>query len=99
MRDLRRYWSEIRALEAALTEFLWIVDAVGHVIEVSARVAAPLLQAKSHRVATEEEISAHVARTIASNRDAARERMLQRGAAVVAIPERNSKQRRGATEE
>ena len=29
MRDIRRYWKEVRALEASLPEFVWLVDVEG----------------------------------------------------------------------
>ena len=58
MRDIRRYWKEVRDLAASLPEFVSLVDVEGSVpVEVSARLAAQLLLAKSHRVASEEELS------------------------------------------
>ena len=58
MRDIRRYWKEVRALEASLPEFVWLVDVEGSVpVEVGAGRAAQLLLAKSHRVASEDELS------------------------------------------
>jgi hypothetical protein len=49
---------EVRSLEASLPEFVWLVDVEGSgPVEVGARLAAQLLIAKSHRVASEEELS------------------------------------------
>jgi hypothetical protein len=84
MRDLQLYWQEIRALEASLPPFVWVI-ANGCLSEVSAFLAAKLLHGKSHRVATEEEISAHAARGTAANRDAVRESLSRRGVAVVPV--------------
>ncbi len=58
MRDIRRYWKEVRELQASLPEFVWLVDVEGSApVEVTAERASQLLLAKSHRVASEEELS------------------------------------------
>ncbi len=85
MFDLRRYWAEIRAIEAALPQYLWIVDAAGVLIEVTSRIGAKMLHAKSHRRATEEEIAAHGREIEEKNRVAAAEAGRRRGVEVVAI--------------
>jgi len=85
MFDLRRYWQEIRALEGALPQYLWIVDAAGILIEVTARIGAKMLHAKSHRVATEEEILAHRERGSIADRDAAMADRRRRGVDVVSV--------------
>ncbi|MBZ5601803.1 MAG: hypothetical protein LAO79_05805 [Acidobacteriia bacterium] len=85
MFDLRRYWQEIRALEGALPQYLWIVDAAGVLIEVTARIGAKMLHAKSHRVATEDEVAAHRDREEAKNREAAAEKRRRNGVEVVAV--------------
>jgi hypothetical protein len=87
MRDLQLYWQEIRALEASLPQFVWVI-ADGVLSEVSAYIAAKLLHGKSHRVATEKEISEHAARGAAANRDATRESLSRRGVAVVPVAPR-----------
>lgn len=85
MFDLRRYWQEIRALEGALPQYLWIVDAAGVLIEVTARIGAKMLHAKSHRVATEDEVAAHREQEEAREREAAAESKRRRGVEVVSI--------------
>lgn len=86
MRDLRRYWREVREIEAGIAEFVWIAGGDGAVTEAAARVAAPLLHAKSHRLATEEEIAARKQRDRSAIREAAERELRRRGVAVVAIP-------------
>ncbi len=90
MRDVRSYWKEIHALQATLPDFLRVTSADGDVIEVSAAVAAKLLHAKSHRVATQEEIQARAAAEDVRNRETAREELRRRGIAVVAVKQARS---------
>lgn len=85
MRNLRQYWQEIRAIQASLPEFLWIADELGRLVEVTAEIAAKLLHAKSHRVATEEEIAAHLGKSAAEQRDTAAEARRRRGVEVVPL--------------
>jgi hypothetical protein len=86
MRDLKRYWQEVGAIEERLPRFVWVVNLEGGFpVEVSAAGAAPLLQEKSHRLATEEEVRARQATETALNREAAREDLRRQGIAVVAI--------------
>jgi hypothetical protein len=85
MPDLRQYWQEIRALEAGLSEYLWLVDAAGVLVEVSRAIAAKLLHAKSHRVATEDEVSAHRARWAGRSKETARAEMRRRGIDTVSV--------------
>lgn len=56
MRDLQQYWAEIRAIENGLPQFVWVI-AEDCLIEVARAVAAKLLHARSHRLATEEEVA------------------------------------------
>jgi hypothetical protein len=84
MRDLRQYWEAIRALEASLPPFVWVI-ANGCLSEVSAYIAAKLLHAKSHRLASEEEVDSHKARLSAANRDAERANLRRRGIEIVPI--------------
>ncbi len=93
MPDLRRYWEEIRAIEQSLPQSLWIVsleDALrdrvaGMIVEVVAGVAAKMLHAKSHRVATEDEVRAERDRQDGVKRSAAEERLRRLGVAVVEV--------------
>jgi len=93
MLDLRRYWQEVRTLERALPEFVWLMGiedplrrlAAGGPVEVPAARAAQLLHEKSHRAATDEEIAAHLAREAANQRRALDDEMRRRGIAVVTV--------------
>ncbi len=85
MLDLRQYWREIREIEAGLSQFLWVVDAAGKLVEVTAAIGAKLLHGKSHRIATEEEVQAHMARTGMENREALRAEMRRRGVDTVVL--------------
>jgi hypothetical protein len=96
--DLKRYWQEVRALEGALPDFLWLIslsDALrgrvgGAIVEVAAAQAALLLFAKTHRVATDEEIRDHSERDQAKRRAAEEEKLRKQGIAVVAIRPKKS---------
>ena len=84
MRDIRRYWSEVRALEASLPEFVWLVDVEGSApVEVPAGRAAQLLLAKSHRLASEEELSVQRAKEVVAGKNRRREERRRQGIAVV----------------
>jgi len=84
MRDIRRYWKEVRALEASLPEFVWLVDVEGSVpVEVGAGRAAQLLIAKSHRVASEEELSVQREIEAGARKERHRDRRRREGVAVV----------------
>jgi hypothetical protein len=86
MRDIRRYWKEVRALEASLPAFLWLVDVEGSSpVEVAAGRAAQLLIAKSHRVASQDEVSAQAERDKAAERERKRNQLRQDGVAVVTL--------------
>ena len=86
MRDIRRYWQEVRALEASLPEFLWLVDVDGSSpVEVAARRGAQLLIAKSHRVASQDEVCAQGMRDKAAERELRRNTLRQEGVAVVTL--------------
>jgi hypothetical protein len=85
MRDIRRYWKEVRALEASLPAFLWLVDVDGSSpVEVAAGRAAQLLIAKSHR-ASADEVSAQGMRDKAVERELRRNTLRQEGVAVVTL--------------
>jgi len=86
MRDIRRYWQEVRVLEASLPPFLWLVDVDGSSpVEVAAGRAAQLLIAKSHRVASQDEVCAQGARDKAAERELRRTTLRQEGVAVVTL--------------
>ena len=85
MPDLRKYWQEVRTLAGSLPSFLWMVSGEGYLIEVAAEIAAKLILAKSHRVATEEEIRRRAEEEAATNRELAREGLRKRGIEVVAV--------------
>ncbi|HEV8413084.1 MAG TPA: hypothetical protein VGQ49_05790 [Bryobacteraceae bacterium] len=90
MRDIRRYWAEVRALEASLPEFVWLVDVEGSApVEVSARRAAQLLLAKSHRAASDDELSAQREKEAIAKKELQRDGRRRRGIAVVS-PEAGS---------
>jgi hypothetical protein len=90
MRDIRRYWAEVRALEASLPEFVWLVDVEGSApVEVSARRAAQLLLAKSHRAASDDELSAQRVKEAIAKKELQRDGRRRRGIAVVS-PEAGS---------
>ncbi len=87
-RDIRQYWKEVRALEAQLPEFLWVVAQeaiVEFLTQVTAGDGAKLLHAKSHRLATDQEIVAHHLREAVANKAAQRELRRRSGAAVVVV--------------
>lgn len=88
-RDIRKYWEEIRKLESSLPEFVWLASSAAGappaIAEASALIAAKLLQAKTHRRATEEEVEAHRAREAEAIKQAKRESKRRSGAAVVVI--------------
>ena len=84
MRDIRRYWKEVRALEASLPEFVWLVDVEGSVpVEVGAGRAAQLLLAKSHRLASEEELGVQREKELVAGKERRRDRRRREGVAVV----------------
>ena len=88
MRDVREYWKEIRAAVAALPEFVWVAPAGGEArfaTEVPAEVAARLLHAKTHRLATPGEVEAHLAREAAVERQARVELLSRKGTVVVNV--------------
>jgi len=90
MPDLRRYWREIRTLAGTLPDPTWLVSVEDtqnqHVVEVSAAVAARFLHAKSHRLATPQEIEAQRAKEAVAKRIAVHDSLLKRGITIVALP-------------
>jgi len=94
MRDLRQYWQEVRALERSLPEFIWLMSVDdkksgmvgGRMAEVGAAQAAKLLHAKSYRMATNDEIAAHLAKEDQARRQSFHDGLRRKGIAVVAVP-------------
>jgi hypothetical protein len=86
MRDARQYWKETRELAEGLPEFVWLTSLQGaRVVETKALQAAQLLLAKTHRVATEQEVAQLRAEEGAHNRQAANEELKRQGIAVVCV--------------
>lgn len=86
MRDIRRYWREVRALEATLPEFVWLVDVDGSVpVEVPAGLAAQLLLAKSHRVASDQELGVQREKDAVAGKELQRSARRREGVAVVKL--------------
>ncbi len=86
MRDIRRYWMEVRALEASLPEFVWLVAVEGSApVQVGAGRAAQLLLAKTHRVASEDELSSQRAKEIAERKMRQREAKRREGVVMVEV--------------
>ena len=84
MRDIRRYWREVRELQASLPEFVWLVDVDGSApVEVPAGRAAQLLLAKSHRVATVEELGVQREAEAVAGKKVEKDRRRREGVAVV----------------
>lgn len=94
MRDLRQYWQEIHSIERSLPQFAWLMSLEdpkrgcvgGRMAEVGAAQAAQLLHAKSYRMATEEEIAAHLAKEDQARRQSFHDGLRRKGIAVVAVP-------------
>ena len=84
MRDIRRYWREVRDLEASLPEFVWLVAVEGSApVEAPAGLAAQLLLAKSHRVASDEELGVQREKDIVAGKERQRDRRRREGVAVI----------------
>ena len=101
MRDLRRYWQEIRAIQKTLPEYVWLMSIEdelegqvgGRLVEVSSEVAAKMLHAKSHRLATDEELREWQSAEEMEARRVARERLQRRGVALVEVSAEPSRKR------
>jgi hypothetical protein len=87
--QIQQYWKDRRMLEATLPEFVWLVataaGAPPFVTQAAAGLAAKLLHAKSHRVASDEEVEAHHVHDATALKQARQERMRKSGAAVVVV--------------
>ena len=84
MRDLQQYWAEIRAIENGLPQFVWVI-AEDCLIEVARAVAAKLLHARSHRLATEEEVARRKAQKAEAKKRQNIEKKRRDGIAVVEL--------------
>ena len=93
MPDLKKYWSDVRAAESGLSDFVWLMsldrpakgEIGGRISEASRQVAARLLLAGSHRRATEGEIQAHEVQQDLVRREAFRQRLQRQGIAMVPV--------------
>ena len=96
MPDLKKYWQEIRALEQSLGGDVWLMSlenrargqVAGSMAEVAAGAAAKLLHAKSHRLATDEEIAAHRDGEAETQRQGFQKKMRDQGIAVIPVRSR-----------
>lgn len=87
MRDVRRYWQEVREIEESLSECVWLVRPSGsEPVQVAAIVAAPLLHSKSHRIAMDQEVQDYLAAQQLKQKDAQRTILRKQGTAVIAVP-------------
>ena len=84
MRELRKYWQEVRTIERDLPDFIWIVSG-GTLVEVRAALAAKMLHGGAYRAATEDEIEAHKAAQESLRTKAFHDDLRRRGIAVVAV--------------
>jgi hypothetical protein len=93
MADLGKYWRELRVIEKTLPDFVWLMSldnplkdqTGGSMVEVAAAIAAKLLYAKSHRLATEEETAAHLLKQQDTQQQAFQRRLRDKGIAVVPV--------------
>ncbi len=96
MPDLKKYWQEIRALEQSLGGDRWLMSlgngargqVAGSMAEVAAGAAAKLLYAKSHRLATDEEVESHQARQLATRRQGLQKKLRDEGVAIIPVRSR-----------
>ncbi len=96
MPDLKKYWQEIRAIEQSLAGDVWLMSlenrargqVAGSMAEVAAGAAAKLLYAKSHRLATGEEVESHQARQLATRRQGFQKKLRDEGVAIIPVKSR-----------
>jgi hypothetical protein len=94
MPDLQQYWQEVRTLERSLPEFVWLMSLEdpkrgmvgGRMAQVCAAAAAQLLHSQSHRLATEDEIAAHLEKENQVRKQSFHEGLRRKGIAVVEVP-------------
>ena len=88
MRNVKKYWEEVRALEQGLPQFVWLMPskgASGELVEVSGAQGAKLLHGGTHRRANEEEIAAHQGKIEAQRRQMFLDDLRRKGVAVVPL--------------
>ena len=93
MSDLAQYWREIRDIQSQLPDYVWLMsleNAVtrlvgGCLVEAAAELAAKLLHARSHRLATEAEVAALKVKEEQAKQDAAIRERERRGVAIVPL--------------
>jgi hypothetical protein len=93
VRDLQKYWQEIRTLQNSPPNPVWLMSLEdpkrgmrgGRLVETAAETAAKLLHVNSHRRATGEEIEAHRSAQAASQSAAFRERLRTKGIVVAPV--------------
>ena len=89
MRDLKKYWREVRSIESELPDFVWLMPVKGgSLVEVKAAVAAKLMHSASHRAATDEEKDAYQQSQNAQRRRAFHDDLRKKGIAVVPLSEK-----------
>jgi hypothetical protein len=96
MPDLRKYWQEIRSIEQSLPGEVWLMSlenrlrgqVAGSMAQVAGTAAAKLLYAKSHRLATEEEVRANQARQAEMQRQVSQQRLRDKGIAIIPVESR-----------
>jgi hypothetical protein len=86
MRDLRKYWAEVNAIGRGLADSVWVTP-TGRIllVEVPAAVAAKMLQAQSHRIATDEEVAEYKADQTEARQRAFHDDLRKKGIAVVPL--------------
>src|ERR1700676_1681853 len=97
MPDLKKYWQEIRAIEQSLPGEGWLMSLenrargqlAGSMAQVAGTGAAKLLYAKSHRLATEEEVRANQARQAETQRQISQQVLRDRGIAIIPMEPRS----------
>jgi hypothetical protein len=100
MPDLKKYWQDIRAIEQSLPGEVWLMSlenrargqVAGSMAQVAGTSAAKLLYAKSHRLATEEEVRANQARQAETQRQVSQQRLRDRGIAIIPMETRSRTQ-------
>jgi hypothetical protein len=87
--NIQRYWKEVRSLEQTLPAVVWLVGTTAgappFVTQVASDIAAKMLHARSHRIASDEEVAAHHANDAVALQQAKEERMRRKGEALVVV--------------
>ncbi len=84
MFNLKKYWQALREIEKTLPQYVWLYSQ-GGLVEVVAAVAARLLQVKSHRLATPEEIQHYREQQQELQKQQFQQRLRDKGIAVVPV--------------